>query len=75
MDAILLVCTVVLIKCFQALDALLDISGVSSIENMETNHQNAGSNDTRHLDIFSGNGLSVNNLTPGNRRSLRQVFA
>jgi hypothetical protein len=75
MDAILLVCTVVLIKCFQALDALLDISGVSSVENMETNHQNAGRNDTRHLYMFPGNGLSVDNLTAGNRRSLQQVFA
>lgn len=72
---ILLVCTVVLIKCFQALDALLDISGVSSVENMETNHQSARRNDTCHLDMFSGNGLSVENLTAGNRRSLRQVIA
>ncbi|OQU86087.1 SMR domain-containing protein At5g58720 isoform X1 [Sorghum bicolor] len=55
-----------------ALDALLDISGVSSVENMETNHQNAGRNDTRHLCMFPGNGLSVDNLTAGNR-SLQQL--
>ncbi|KAL5670810.1 hypothetical protein ACJX0J_015116, partial [Zea mays] len=57
----------------KALDALLDISGVSSVENMETNHQSARRNDTCHLDMFSGNGLSVENLTAGNRRSLRQL--
>ncbi|KAG2586064.1 SMR domain-containing protein At5g58720-like isoform X2 [Panicum virgatum] len=57
----------------KALDALLDISGVSSIQNMETQHPNAERNSTRYLTVFPGNGQSVVNLPAGNIRSPRQV--
>jgi len=69
------VSAVVLMEVFQALDALLDISGVSSIQNMETQHPNAERNSTRYLTVFPGNGQSVDNLPAGNIRSPRQVFA
>ncbi|RLN23134.1 SMR domain-containing protein [Panicum miliaceum] len=57
----------------KALDALLDISGVSSIQNMETQHPYAGRNGTQHLTMFPGNGQSVDNLPAGNTRSPRQL--
>ncbi|KAJ1281920.1 hypothetical protein BS78_03G010200 [Paspalum vaginatum] len=57
----------------KALDALLDISGVSSIQNMEANHRSAGRNGTRHPNMFPGNVLSVDNLTDGNTRCARQL--
>ncbi|PUZ58754.1 hypothetical protein GQ55_5G533700 [Panicum hallii var. hallii] len=58
----------------KALDALLDISGVSSVQNMGTQHPNAGRNGTRHLTMFTGNGQSVDNLPAGNARSPRQLM-
>ncbi|RLM91586.1 SMR domain-containing protein [Panicum miliaceum] len=58
----------------KALDALLDISGVSSVQNMETQHPNAGRNGTRHLTMFPGNGQSVDNLPAGNARSPHQLM-
>ncbi|CAO2209393.1 unnamed protein product [Urochloa humidicola] len=51
----------------KALDALLDISGVSSAQNMEAHHPNSGRNGTNHLNMFPRNGLSA-----GNKRSQRQ---
>ncbi|CAL4966119.1 unnamed protein product [Urochloa decumbens] len=57
----------------KALDALLDISGVSSIQNMETHHPNSGRNGTSYLNMFPRNGLSVDNLSAGNKRSPRQL--
>ncbi|CAL4952475.1 unnamed protein product [Urochloa decumbens] len=57
----------------KALDALLDISGVSSIQNMETHHPNSGRNGTSRLNMFPRNGLSVDNLSAGNKRSPRQL--
>ncbi|TKW12086.1 hypothetical protein SEVIR_5G013500v4 [Setaria viridis] len=58
----------------KALDALLDISGVSSVQITETHHPNAGRNGTSHLDMFPGNGLSLDNLPAGNKRSPRQLI-
>ncbi|RCV23544.1 hypothetical protein SETIT_5G014800v2 [Setaria italica] len=58
----------------KALDALLDISGVSSVQIMETHHPNAGRNGTSHLNMFPGNGLSLDNLPAGNKRSPRQLI-
>ncbi|KAG2594773.1 hypothetical protein PVAP13_5KG017800 [Panicum virgatum] len=57
----------------KALDALLDISGVSSIQNMEAQHPNAGRNCTWHLTMFPGNGQSSDNLPASNKRSPCQV--
>jgi len=69
------VSAVVLMEVFQALDALLDISGVSSIQNIEAQHPNAGRNCTWHLTMFPGNGQSSDNLPASNKRSPCQVFA
>nr|CAB3471682.1 unnamed protein product [Digitaria exilis] len=57
----------------KAFDTLLDISGLSSVQNMETHHPNAGRNGTCHLNLFPGNGLPRDNLPAGNKRSPRQV--
>ncbi|WVZ72892.1 hypothetical protein U9M48_021280 [Paspalum notatum var. saurae] len=57
----------------KALDALLDISGVSSVQNVEANHTSAGRNGTCHPNMFPGNVLSVDNLTEGNIRCARQL--
>jgi hypothetical protein len=57
------------------LDALLDISGLSSAQITETHHSNAGGIGTSHMNMLTGNGLSISNLPTGNRRSPRQVFA
>ncbi|KAF8643662.1 hypothetical protein HU200_066718 [Digitaria exilis] len=57
----------------KALDTLLDISGLSSVQNVETHHPNAGKNGTCHLNMFHGNGLSRDNLPAGNTRSPRQL--
>ncbi|CAO2199637.1 unnamed protein product [Urochloa humidicola] len=57
----------------KALDALLDISGVSSAQNMETHHPNSGRNGTSHLNMFPRNGLSAGILPAGNKRSPRQL--
>ncbi|CAO2181450.1 unnamed protein product [Urochloa humidicola] len=57
----------------KALDALLDISGVSSAQNMETYHPNSGRNGTSHLNMFPQNGISAGNLSASNKRSPRQL--
>lgn len=57
----------------KALEALLDISGVYSVQNTETNHPNAGRNDPCHLNMFPGNVLSVDDLAEGNKRFPRKL--
>uniref|UniRef100_A0A0A9GT12 DUF1771 domain-containing protein n=1 Tax=Arundo donax TaxID=35708 RepID=A0A0A9GT12_ARUDO len=57
----------------KALDALLDISGVSSVQSIETRYTNAQRNGTRCPNIFPGNGLSMDSLSAGNKQSLFQL--
>lgn len=61
-------------KCFQALDALLDISGMSSLQNMERCFPNAQINGMSSPNIFLGNGLSEEVSTAGIEKSSYQVF-
>jgi hypothetical protein len=59
------------------LDALLDISGVSSSRGNEmrnTNGSNAERNGIHCPDIFLGNGLSMGYFTANDKQSLIQVL-
>ncbi|XP_062189426.1 SMR domain-containing protein At5g58720-like isoform X1 [Phragmites australis] len=53
----------------KALDALLDISGVSSVENIETCYANAERNGAHYPNIFPGNRISMDNLTAVNKQN------
>ncbi|XP_062226451.1 SMR domain-containing protein At5g58720-like [Phragmites australis] len=57
----------------KALDALLDISGVFSVQNIETCYTNVERNGTRYPNIIPGNQLSMDNLAAGNKKCPLQL--